>query len=521
MTGRDGARLLALPPSAIADRPIATLRDIDATLEPDGVWVLGPSRESQAFARVRRTFDAPTFHPPLETGDGRISRQPLAPGLEVAAVQGPSALRVSPDAVSNALCDPDVVALVCDDVATATRPTALETTLEHAPALTDALPAGRVTTVLTGGEPAGYDALWHLEAESGTIRAVDHDPALGCEPAGDDCVSVRVQGSGPAEGYGGSQSIGILELAADGTVAADTRAATDFGLEAVSGVGPKTAGRLAERGVTARSALLETPIETLADCPGVGRTRARTMHHHATVLETGEPRRLTDESLPGENWSEPPLCLDVETDGLSPTIVWQVGVYDPATDTHRAFVERDDPDDPVSVLEAFCDWLLGVHPNRALLTWNGWRFDYRHLGAFIARHLPYYVDEWESIPQFDLYYWAVGNENAILPGRTNELAVVADALGYEGRETGLDGAQTAAAYQRFMRTGRELEWDRHEAYCEDDCRALWRVYERLREAERVPQDGNTTGSTGSSDSGSGRSASNTATDGEQTGLGDF
>lgn len=521
MTGRDGARLLALPPSTVLERPLGTLRDVDATLEPDAVWVVGPSREPQAFARVRRVFDAPAFHPPLVSTGGPVSRQPIADGLEVATVQGAGALRASPDGISSALREADATALVCDDVTTTIRPTALETTLEHAAELAAALPAGRTTTLLTGSVPAGYDELWHLERETGAVRAVDHDPELECEPAGDDCVSVRVRGAGPTEGYGGSASFAVLECAPDGVAAVDTYEATDFGLEAVSGIGPKTAERLAERGVTTRAELLETPIETLADYPRVGPRRARTMRHHATVLETGEPRRLTDESLPGQNWSQPPLCLDIETDGLSPTILWQIGVYDPATDAYRAFVERDDPEDPAPVLEAFCDWLLGVHPNRALLTWNGWRFDYRHLGAFVARHLPYYVDEWESIPKSDLYFWAVGDENALLPGRTNELDVVADALGYEDGDTGLDGAQTAAAYQRFMRTGEPLEWDRHEAYCEDDCRALWHVYERLREVERGPREESRSGSEPSSDSDSSGSASTAAADSEQTGLGDF
>ncbi|AEH37723.1 ribonuclease H-like domain-containing protein [Halopiger xanaduensis] len=534
MTARAGARLLALPPSAIVDRPAATLEDVDRTLEPDAVWVLGPSREPQTFAAARRAFDASAFHPPLETGDATIHRQAID-GHEVAVAQSARAIRASPDAVASALAD-GVAALVCDGIATATRPTALETTLEGADALAAALPTGQVTTVLTGGEPAGYDELWHLEADTGAIRGVDHDPAIACEPAGDDCVSVRVQGTGPAEGYGSDHSIALLELAADGAAGVDTYDVTDFGLESVSGIGPKTAERLADRSVTTRAELLETSVERLAELPNVGRDRARKMHHHATVLETGEPRRVTDESLPGENWSTPPLCVDIETDGLSPTIIWQIGVYDPATDEYRAFVERDDPSDPASVLEAFCDWLLGVHPDRALLTWNGWRFDYRHLDAFVAKHVPYYLEEWDSIPKLDLYLWAVRDENAILPGRTNKLEAVATALGYEDAGTGLDGAQTAAAYQRFMRTGEPLEWDRHEAYCEDDCRALWHVYERLRDAPRASTvadsaagaDSNSNSSRApSSASRSGETSSRddagdaSVADSEQTGLGDF
>ncbi|WP_440765230.1 ribonuclease H-like domain-containing protein [Natronorubrum sp. DTA7] len=537
MTARDGATLLALPPSAIADRPVATLEDLEVTLEPDAVWVLGPSREPQAFARARSAFDAPAFHPPLETGgEGPFHRQKIGGGsLEIAVAAGIRSLHPQSESVSSALAErPGIAALVCDDVTTTVRPTALETTLEGADALASALSTGRVTTVLTGSEPAGYDELWHLEPDTGAVRGVDHNLIGGFEPLDEDCVSVRVQGAGPVEGYNHRQSVASLTLTAGGIEGVETHKITNFGLEAVSGIGPKTAERLAERGVTTRTELLETSLETLADLPRVGRDRARTMHRHASVLETGEPRRLTDESLPGENWHTPPLCVDIETDGLSPTIIWQVGVYDPATDDYRTFVERDDPSDPGSVLEAFCDWLLGVHPNRALLTWNGWRFDYRHLGAFIARHVPYYVDEWESIPKFDLYLWAVGNDNALLPGRTNKLEAVSDALGYDSAGTGLDGAQTAAAYQQFVRTGEPLEWARHEAYCEDDCRALWHVYERLLDAAQAESDSvsvsnggdsSRTATDGSSADSTDRTSnpqpSSDTSGGEQTGLSDF
>ncbi|WP_394742533.1 ribonuclease H-like domain-containing protein [Natronococcus roseus] len=518
MTSHAGARLLALPPSAVLGRPAEILADVDATLEPDAIWLLGPEREARAFAQTRQAFDAPAFHPPLETNGEVVSRQPIGTELEVAVVRSLRALRASPADVSSVLSDPrsrsSPIAVVCDDVTTTTRPTALETALEGAAELAAALPTGRVTTVLSGSIPAGYDELWHLEAETGTVRAVEHEPQLECEPAGDDCVSVRVRGIGPVEGYGGSASLAVLEVDETGVAAVDTSETSNFGLEAVSGIGPKTAERLANDEVTTRAELLETPIDELADYPGVGRDGARRMHRHATVLETGEPRRLTDESLPAEG-GRPPLCLDIETDGLSPTILWQIGVYDPADDSYRAFVECDEPDDPAPVLEALCDWLFASHSDRALLTWNGWRFDYRHLGAFVARHVPYYVEEWESVPKFDLYDWAVREGHALLPGRTNKLEDVAGALGYEGTGTGLDGARTAAAYQRFLRTGEELDWGRHEAYCEDDCRALWHVYERLRDAPRAadPSDASPAEAEGATPAGT--------TGGEQTGLGDF
>ncbi|SIR88682.1 RNase_H superfamily protein [Natronorubrum thiooxidans] len=69
-----------------------------------------------------------------------------------------------------------------------------------------------------------------------------------------------------------------------------------------------------------------------------------------------------------------------------------------------------------------------------------------------------------------------------------------------------------------MRTGEPLEWDRHEAYCEDDCRALWHVYERLRDAAATSSDDATGSGTTAHAT---RDDANETADSEQTGLGDF
>ncbi len=506
MAERDGVRLLALPPSVALERSIPALEDVRGYFDPDGVVIPGPRRKPRAVARARRVFVGPVFHPPLADA-GPVTRDELD-GFPIVTVQRGAMLEDAADALEGALSIVDHVVLVCDDVTTTVRPTALETRLEYAAELAAAVPDdGSGVTVLTGGLPADYDETWHLE-RTGEPLGVGRDPVADLE-TGDDVVSLRIHGTGAVEGHGDARSISALSLSRDGAVAVETVDADAFGLEAVTGVGPKTANRLEQEGITTRRRLLETDVETLRSLPGIGRDRAERMLAHAEVLETGEPRRLTDEPLPGENWERPPLCLDVETDGLSPTIVWQVGVYDPLEDCHRAFLEDSNPDDPRSVLQAFLDWLLGVHPDRALLTWNGWRFDYRHLGAFINRYLPGYAEEWDRVPKLDCYLWAVRGRNALLPGRTNRLADVSSALGYEHAGTGLDGAATAAAYERFTRTGEVLEWDRHRAYCEDDCRALWHVYDRLRDAPRAEAV--------SSESTSERAGGKT----DQTGLSDF
>ncbi|WP_247728553.1 ribonuclease H-like domain-containing protein [Halovivax limisalsi] len=502
MDAAAGLRLLALPAEMAATREPAALTDARTYADPDLVLLPGPDRRPRAAARARRHFDVPVVHPPLGGANGAVSEYDIG-STRLVSVQRATALSsagVTLDGTGSDGTDESAI-LVCDDVGISVDRTTLDASLDHADALVDPVPADRRhLTVLTGRLPATYDRCWLLDRESGAVRAV-REPAevrAGGRSSSDaSAVRVRVRGVGSVDNYGDSATVVQMDLAPDTSSGRDgvgDRGESDepwpirtvepigadaFGVRAVDGVGPKTAAALAERGVRSKADLLETPVSDLTSLPGIGETAAHRMHQHARVLETGEPRRVTVEPLPGETDAEPPLCLDIETDGLSPTIVWQIGVYDPATDDYRAFVERSDPSDPGRVVESFLEWVLGTQSDRTLLTWNGWRFDYTHLESFVERFVPSYRETWESIAKRDLYRWAVTDGNAVLPGRTNKLAAVADAVGYESEGTGLDGATTAAAYSRFIRTGEPLDWERHERYCEDDCRALWAIYEAL------------------------------------------
>ena len=514
MDDADGVRLLALPPSVAADRPVAALADVDEHYHPDGVCIPGPGREPRAAARARQAFDVPVVHPPL-AGETDAVRTDELGGVAVVTIRSSSIHEQAATAVEKNADKNGSLVLVCDDVETIVRPTTLEATLGGIQALARIVPENHAhLTVLTGGESMAYDRVWTVDPTDGRVVDVTEPTALSAAGDGNGAlVHLRVIGTGSIDGYGDGGTIASYELSPAGESFTDesecntwpvqsvkTCDANAFGLRAVSGIGPKTAERLSSRGVVSRTNLLKTPVDQLASLPGVGHEAATTMRRHATVLNTGDPVITTSESLPAENRSRPPLCVDIETDGLSPTIIWQIGVYDPETDEYRSFVERRDPSDPERIIEAFVEWVVGAHADRVLLTWNGWRFDYRHLGAFVNRYVPDYADEWEAVTKFDLYRWAVTDGNAILPGRTNTLDDVSAALDYHGAGTGLDGAATAAAYTRFVRTGEELDWTRHERYCEDDCRALWHVYERLEGATRVTEAAaKPTGQTGLSD----------------------
>ncbi len=339
--------------------------------------------------------------------------------------------------------------------------------------------------VLAGRQPANYHHVW--ESDHGA-------------PA------VTVQGMGPGTDNG--TQLTLVSCTETGAAAGESVAADSLGLRAIQGIGSKTGETLRNRGVTTRSDLVETSISALSELPGVGRESAETMHAHADVIDSGDPLRLTNESLPAPRNGRPPICLDIETDGLSPTVVWQFGLYDPETDEYTAFIEDETPTEPGRNVRRFCDYLFGTHAERTVLTWNGDGFDYPVIERFIRQYAPEYVDAWTDLWKHDLYSWAVRDGNVLLPGRTNKLDDVARALGYEDAETGVTGAQTAAAYQRFMRApddpAAEPDWDRHRRYCEDDCRALWHVWDAITDAERRdPSD------------------SATETGGQQTGLTDF
>ena len=509
MPGASPVRLLSIPAVAADRLSGATLADAASYFDPDAVLLPG-ERNARGYAAVRTELDGvPAIHPQLARNGERVSRYvPDESGLRPADADAaaPTLLAVQSGAVLADLRDrSEPVAsgggatyLFVPGLSVEADRTSLRATLPVADDVAAvAASADGPLTVLAGGQPAGYHHVWTLPADAPASGSTAVAPEAG--PAPDPpTIDVPVVGLG-ATGEGGA-AFADVACAPDGVASADSIAADRFGLRALDGVGAATEERLADLGCRTRADVRDAAVAELAATKGIGRRTAERLHTHAEVIETGDPLKLTNESPAPTRSGRPPLCLDVETDGLSPTIIWQFGVYDPAADTYRAFLERTDPTDSAGVLGRFAEWLLGTHADRALLTWNGSRFDYPQIERFLRRHHPHYVDAWTDLRRHDLYEWAVREGNALLPGRTNRLGDVAGALGYEPRERGLSGARTAAAYRRFMRRpddpAAEPDWARHERYCRDDCEALWHVYEAIEAADR--RDATDSGSGGAS-----------------------
>ena len=491
--------LLTLPASTLDCVSRPAVRDAVQYFTPRLIAIPGARAPTAETTARDAAPDTPVLHPQLGRGGIRVhhyryttdagvheasNAAPPPETIDILAVQGGDVLprlRTQLARSERQTGSEAATFLFVPQLTVEWDTTTLSTTLPHADQLavvSAILPEPVI--VLAGSQPAEYYHEWELPHTHSSVRV-------------------------PITGLGGTENRGAMftqyTCTSNGYIAAEAVNADRFGLRALHGVGQSTAPRLRKQGCQTVTDVQNLAISTLTDLPGIGQTTAGKIHAHADVIDTGEPIVLTNKTPVKTRDDRPPICLDIETDGLSPTIIWQFGVYDPATDSYQAFIEKHHPKDPKPVLDAFITWFIANHQDRTVLTWNGYNFDYPHISRFLEQHLPEYAEPWDDVWTYDLYKWAVRDGNALLPGRTNKLDHVARALGYESAGTGLTGAQTAATYQEFMRNpaspAAEPDWDRHRAYCEDDCRALWHVYRTIRNATRRDMtDSGTDGATG-------------------------
>ncbi|WP_254765069.1 ribonuclease H-like domain-containing protein [Natrinema marinum] len=498
MTAGEGTDLLALRCDAVADLTSAALADLLEYVDPDLLYVVREDTDVRVASRLRRAFDGPVV---AAAGPADVRRETVA-GVSFAFASSVSLL--DPNEVDGPeRSDADFV--VCDDIAPTTDPVALEATLAGRDALARYRSrASESTTFLTGALEASYDHVWTATVDGETVRL----PVRGVAP---------LRRSGAAE-------LACLTCDRNGAAAVSSVPADRFGLRALAGVGPTTAERLRANGYDTRAAVADATETELRSIEGIGDATAREVVTSARALAESRVVRRSDEPVPPVAEGATPLFVDIETDGLQPTIIWLIGVYDPERDAYVDFADTDPGrDDPGAATREFVSWLAAEYDSPSLVAWNGHAFDYEHLERFITRYAPEYRDYWsENVYRYDLYDWAVRRNNAVLPGRTNRLEDVAAALGCErsGPAAALDGKTVAERVRRLLEASSDdadgtdadgepasaptIDWTAARRYCEADVRELAAVADAIAAAEPAT-DGDR------------------ATDGEttQTGLADF
>lgn len=452
------ARLACASPAFVAQATATQLADWLAYVDPDAVLLAGDSAAPRAARTLRRTAtDAAVVQP---GGRSPASGPRTIGGVQFVFAPTRDALREM-SRYERCGLDPDTPTYVISGLlALDVEPTTLSATL-----------VGR----------EAYRAALSPEQLAGTYRHISTRLPAEYRREWDE---LSVVGGGVAAGDAETPLV-ALDCRADGRVVTRTIRRSTLGLRALDAVGGKRARRLREAGFTSREDLADAPVRRLTDVEGVGRTTARRIRQSARAIANGAVVRTGDAPLP----SGDPVYVDVETDGLNPTIAWMVGVLDGGSDGGRflSFVQRD-PDAPGRAIEAFLTWYTANARHRPLVAYGGWNFDFEVVHDHVVEYCPRFEDDWTGAHRFDPYEWAVDGDNAILPGRTNRLADVAGALGYERTGAGLTGAAIARAYRRWMAErspATEPDWDRAETYCEDDVRSLAAVYEALEASGRT------------------------------------
>lgn len=489
--------LLAVPGAALqGPGSEAAIRDAISVISPDAIVAVQPDA-NLAAQHLRHKADLPVF----ALQHGMRYRTVASEDTSVILVSNPN-----PDTL------PDDPASIVEDPTSPSHAYLLSSTFELR-----VDPHHRETRIAGLSTYAGQLPDAWLAAESNA------SPGESCEVAGITHASTALRAgfsterrvtsgvesfSIPIAGVGTSTSqvgaavdttaheLAVVTLHPNGLVTADRYPPADFGISGIEQVGPARTQSFESHDVTRISDVADMSVATVADMLDVGDPTARTVSTSAQSLASGRVIRTSSESLPAGE----PLYIDIETDGLSGATVWLVGVLDGTADdgSYSPFRQRSPPE-PAAHLDAFATCLEGVAPNRPIVAWNGYGFDFDILAQQFRDHYPDYLDTWESHYTFDPLYWARDQGNAVLPGRSNKLEHVAEALGWEGTSIGIDGETAAAVYTRWRDRMQSVDnptdvaqpdWERLETYCEDDVRALATIYEAIGDASatEVPAD---------------------------------
>lgn len=258
-----------------------------------------------------------------------------------------------------------------------------------------------------------------------------------------------------------------------------------FGLKSINQVGPTNSKTLQQAGVSTIEDVANSSVARLSRLNGIGKKTGQKIVYSARAIHDNEICCFSKSGLPDESYD--PIFIDIETDGLSPTMVWLIGVYDTKTNNYMPFLATD-PTNKGKAITGFMTWFSANVNNRPVVAYNGLDFDFPIIYDHINQHCPEYLDEWDNTWTFDPLWWGPKCNNAIYPGRTNKLEDVTEELGWNRDDTGLSGKIVGELFTAWMENPTdktELDWEQHKQYCKDDVLSLKHLYEQIQQAEPI------------------------------------
>lgn len=252
-----------------------------------------------------------------------------------------------------------------------------------------------------------------------------------------------------------------------------------IGMRAIYDLSYKMEQLLRISGIKTRRELMKKDPHELLTIRGIGPYRASVFPTGARANEENTVYRFMPDSLN----NDARVFIDIETDSLMPTIIWQIGVFDERTGEYRCFI-AENPRDKEKIIKEFADWAVNETEDATFLSWYGAHFDFVYLGKFIEKYNSKNFRAWEKIEKVDLLKWV--KETAAVPSRSFKLDEVATVLGYDWQIRGLDGKQVGELYSEWAATGKnEPNWEELKIYCEDDVLSMKHVYDTIASAKML------------------------------------
>ncbi len=446
------AKIVSITPTLLRWLDDYSMNDLVEYYEPDAIFIIDEADADIDFRDVRTRFDPVCFYPARE--NKRIRHVPIN-GIDFIVIDGVDNLDVAKEIEKMGAVDTDdTIFLVTTDIDIQLDTTNLSASLVNQEAYRKH--AGDTEgkyVYITGSLPSNYRQEW------GTMA---------------------VQGAKPQEIQGGL-AIPRLTCFSDGRVGVKTLESHKLGLRALEGVGRRTVEKLEKHGYNTRTDVAKATREELKEIYGIGEKTSNRLWYHSRSIQKNAIRRRNNNPVPGEK----PVFINIETDGVSPSVIWHICVYDGEEQEYKIFYAKT-PDDKAEVIQSFISWYTANATDQTIISWKGWEGDYHHLTRFIQEYAPEYGGVWKKANKRDLYFWTVEQNNAVLPGRTDDVIEHARKIGYTIPESGLTSDHVQRTYRKWMagEVG-ELNWNHIHRYNKGKVKALVHIYDDISLNENV------------------------------------
>lgn len=237
-------------------------------------------------------------------------------------------------------------------------------------------------------------------------------------------------------------------------------------------VGRKTYTRMLEKGITKLEDINEGNRSLLKTIPGVYDWHVNRWLMQIEAIKQNKVHIIENE-LTEILQKKEIICYDIETN-LENDRIWLIGYYNFQTNEFGSIFEKDNE---LNCLKRLSEY-LEKYNNFKLISFSNCKFENR----IITQRAEYYNLK-ELLPiiknEIDLGI----NIPHILIGNIGKynLKYLGNYFGFRWESPDVDGMEVGSAYSQYLKTKKEIDWEKYIKYNKDDVFALKEIIMRVRE----------------------------------------